>query len=456
MVKRVESNASAAAAGEPKPGLAQTGHERRTQKAAAEAKVATGAKPGAAPPPAEEIPSDAYVVSLPEFEGPLDMLLHLAQKHELDLLDIPIGFITEKYLEYLKLMQALTIDLASEYLVMAATLAHIKSKLLLPDLASAANVEGEEEEELDPRAELIRRLLEYQKYKVAAEQLGSRDTLGSNVFLRGTVEEAPDGPAPFAAFGVFNLLDAFKTVLERTNVKIEHEVVFDRVSISDRIVELTDLLKSRSNVPFEEIFVREGRTANRSDIIITFLAILEMCRLRMMRAYQADPLAPIYLDLLVVSEDSDPLDMRASQPPAQPAEPEPSSEVDTEPAETEEVAPTEADASADDTPDVEEARDEAEARDTVQGAEAPETAEAPEAVEAPEVVEAAEAVEVPEEVSVPEAHDAPEPAEEPVRDTMDAAGSGDTLEPSESPETEEPQRAPDDPAASEAPEENQA
>ncbi|MBL8743331.1 MAG: segregation/condensation protein A, partial [Myxococcales bacterium] len=336
MVKRVDSSATPApgetapagvsGASEPKPGLAQTGHERRTQKAA-EAKVAKPAAAERAEPPADEVPSDAYVVSLPAFEGPLDLLLHLAQKHELDLLDIPIGFITEKYLEYLKVMQALTIDLASEYLVMAATLAHIKSKLLLPDLASAANVEGEEEEELDPRAELVRRLLEYQKYKAAAEQLGARDTLGANVFLRGTVEEAPEGPAPFAPFGVFNLLDAFKGVLERTNVKIEHEVVFDRVSISDRIVELTDLLKSRSNVPFEEIFQREGRPATRSDIIITFLAILEMCRLRMMRAYQVDPLAPIYLDLLVVSEDADPLDMRASQPPspsaAEPAAPSP-------------------------------------------------------------------------------------------------------------------------------------
>src|SRR5206468_7610347 len=122
-----------------------------------------------------------YVVALPSFEGPLDLLLHLIQKHELDVFDIPVSFVTEKYLEYITLMQELSIDVASEYLVMAATLAHIKSKSLLPD--EPAGQEDElGEEGLDPRNELIRRLLDYQKYKQAAQDLNERGALGRDVF----------------------------------------------------------------------------------------------------------------------------------------------------------------------------------------------------------------------------------------------------------------------------------
>src|SRR6478736_5125960 len=127
--------------------------------------------------------AQAYHVAVPAFEGPLDLLLHLIQQHELDIRDIPMAFISVKYVEYITMMQELNIDLASEYLVMAATLAHIKSKLLLP--TPPAGQEEEPEEELDPRAELVRRLLEYQKYKHAAEALGSGSVLGRDVFVRG-------------------------------------------------------------------------------------------------------------------------------------------------------------------------------------------------------------------------------------------------------------------------------
>src|SRR5215468_3757662 len=148
-------------------------------------------------PEAEKPKDTQYVVALPAFEGPLDLLLHLIQKHELDILDIPVSFITEKYLEYITLMQELSIDIASEYLVMAATLAHIKSKSLLP-----TPPEGQDdellEEELDPRQELIRRLLEYQKYKQAAFDLSERGSLGRDVFLRGTEAAVVEGPAPLA------------------------------------------------------------------------------------------------------------------------------------------------------------------------------------------------------------------------------------------------------------------
>ncbi|HEY3236231.1 MAG TPA: segregation/condensation protein A, partial [Polyangiaceae bacterium] len=125
-----------------------------------------------------------YRVALPNFEGPLDLLLHLIQQHELDILDIPIAFVTQKYIEYISLMQELNIDLASEYLLMSATLVHIKSKMLLP--TPPGDHEDEAEVEIDPRAELVRRLLEYQKYKLAGHQLGEREILGRDVFQRVT------------------------------------------------------------------------------------------------------------------------------------------------------------------------------------------------------------------------------------------------------------------------------
>ncbi len=157
----------------------------------------------------------AYQVALPQFEGPLDLLLHLIQTHELSILDIPMKFVTEKYLEYLSLMQALTIDVASEYLVMAAMLTHIKSKMLLPE-APKGQDDSAEEELLDPREELVRRLLEYQKFKHAAAELQDRGTLGQDVFTRPELpDDAPKEQGPLASFPVFQLFDAFYKLLER-------------------------------------------------------------------------------------------------------------------------------------------------------------------------------------------------------------------------------------------------
>jgi segregation and condensation protein A len=248
-----------------------------------------------------------YRVDLPKagFEGPLDLLLHLIQQHELDILDIPISFITERFLAYLKLMQTLTIDVASEYLVMAATLAHIKSKMLLPSVPAGQDDDGlPGEEEEDPRAELVRRLLEYQKYKAAAADLAERGTLGRDVFGRGSAEAVPEGPAPFADLGVFSLLDAFEKVLKRSNIRVDHEVMFDRISITDRIVELTEKLGERKAMRFEDLLVDpSGRPPTRFDVVITFLAILEMARMRLIRVYQSDPLAPIHVELSVSEGD---------------------------------------------------------------------------------------------------------------------------------------------------------
>src|SRR5262245_17137173 len=188
-----------------------------------------------------EAGSSAYTVAIPQFEGPLDLLLHLCQKHELDVLDIPIGFITEKYLEYLAVMQLLNLDVASEYLLMAATLAHIKSKMLLPAPPPGQEDDLGEEEE-DPRAALIRRLLEYQKYKQAAAELGARGVTGRDVFLRGSpIEEAVHtGLPPLAEVPLFSLVAAFQAVLDRNRVKISHDVVADRISLADRIHQVAD------------------------------------------------------------------------------------------------------------------------------------------------------------------------------------------------------------------------
>jgi segregation and condensation protein A len=243
--------------------------------------------------------STAYRVELPAFEGPLDLLLHLIQKHELDILNIPIGFITEKYVEYIYVMEQVNIDIASEYLVMAATLAHIKSKMLLP-VPPADQDEAPEEQE-DPRAELVRRLLEYQKYKLAAEQLGGRSVLGRDVFVRGTAEAVDEGPAPLASTSLFKLLDAFESVLKRVQQTQGHQIDFERISITDRINQLSDILRDRPTVSFDDLFAGDR---SRADVIVTFLALLEMTRLKMTRITQESPYSPILIELSVRDDDA--------------------------------------------------------------------------------------------------------------------------------------------------------
>ena len=270
----------------------------------------TEAPPPASEPDAAEKPSEAgkadhaagvYRVQLPTFEGPLDLLLHLIEEHELDIRDIPIAFIAEKYVEYITLMDELNIDTASEYLVMAATLTHIKSKMLLP--TPPKDQEDEEDAELDPRAELVRRLLEYQKYKHAAEQLASHDVLGRDVFPRGLPAPQVDGPAQIAGLSLFKLLDAFQAVVSRARVTLDHQIDVERFSITDRINELSDLLRQSSRLTFEDLFVGQR---SRIDLIVTFLALLEMTRLRLTRLTQGGPYEPIFVELSVSEGDGDP------------------------------------------------------------------------------------------------------------------------------------------------------
>lgn len=248
--------------------------------------------------------SGGYHVTLPTFEGPLDLLLHLIQQHQLDIFDIPISFISAKYVEYIMLMQQLNIDLASEYLVMAATLAHIKSKMLLPK--PPADQDDETLEELDPRGELVRRLLEYQKYKHAAEQLEQKPVLGRDIFIRGAPAPSVDGQAPLAPISVFKLFDAFQRLLSHAKQTAEHLIDVDRISISERILQLTDRLRGKGLVLFVDLFDED---ATRPDLIVTFLALLEMTRLRMMQVVQDTPLAPILVELTLADEHDEILRM---------------------------------------------------------------------------------------------------------------------------------------------------
>jgi segregation and condensation protein A len=237
-----------------------------------------------------------WSVQLPQFEGPLDLLLHLCQKHELNILDIPIGLLTEKYLEYLAVMQLMELDVAAEYLVMAATLAHIKSKLLLPAPPPGQEDEADIEDEGDPREALVRRLLEYQKYKHAGEQLAARGVAGRDVFGRGMpIEEGEtEGLPPLAEVPIFALVEAFQRVLDRSKVKLSHDIVADRISLSDRIGEISDLLSARRRLRFDELF---ESVSTRFDLVVTFLALLEMTRLKMTRLFQSEPLGPLHVEL---------------------------------------------------------------------------------------------------------------------------------------------------------------
>jgi segregation and condensation protein A len=258
------------------------------------------AEPGAPPEPAagaattvdggaEIPPSAAYRISLPDFEGPLDLLLHLCKTHEIDILNIPIAFVTEKYLEYLEAMEAMSVEVAAEYLVMAATLAYLKSRELVPS-PEPLEVQAEEgaEEAGDPKEELIRRLLEYQKYKDAAEQLGGRPIEGRNVFGRGMPLEGPGGEAPLAEHSVWKLIECFADLLKDAGPKVTHDVVVDRMSITERINQLIDRLEQGGgNFRFDSVVDLSLPEAElRHQIVVTLLAILELAKLKVIRVLQ--------------------------------------------------------------------------------------------------------------------------------------------------------------------------
>jgi segregation and condensation protein A len=228
---------------------------------------------------------DAYHVKLERFEGPLDLLLHLVRTNEVDICDIPIALITQQYLEYLELMQELNLDVAGEFLVMASTLIQIKSRMLLPR-PDPMGEDGESAE--DPREALMRRLLEHQKFKAAAELLHDRETLRSAQFTRGdaSVADAVGDPyEPELEVDLFSLLTAFRSVLERASRRPRMVLPPDQMSMEDRIQQVLSRLSETEACGFEDLFA-DG-DGSRAFVIVTFLALLEMIRLKLVRIFQS-------------------------------------------------------------------------------------------------------------------------------------------------------------------------
>lgn len=244
------------------------------------------------------MPTTPYRVQLDVFDGPLDLLLHLVKKNELEIADVPTATITEQYLEYLEMMESLALDVAGEYLVMAATLLLIKSRTLLPE-------DAEEEPEVeDPRVDLVRQLLEYQRYREAALALSERPMLNRDVFVRESLKridpddpsvQPPDGPPPVKVT-VWQLLDAMRKVLERARPEIVHEVTREVVTIRDRINVVLQRLSQQRRRTFASMFDGD-RT--KLQIIVTFLAMLELMKAGAVAAVQEEAFGEIMIELTV-------------------------------------------------------------------------------------------------------------------------------------------------------------
>jgi len=233
---------------------------------------------------------DSFPVKLTNFEGPLDLLLHLIKKHEVDIHDIPIALITAQYLEAIALMEELDLDVAGEYIVMAATLIHIKSKMLLPRPETAAGVESED---VDPRDALVRRLLEHQKFKAAAGLLHEREQLRAAQWLRpdGRIAEiaGDDFEAEFEV-DLFSLMNAFNAVLQRAKLRPKILLPPEQLPVETRIEQLLARLSETEACGFEDLF---ADIQDRSGLIVTFLALLEMIRLKLVRVFQSGSFGPI-------------------------------------------------------------------------------------------------------------------------------------------------------------------
>ncbi len=231
-----------------------------------------------------------YQIDIDTFKGPLDLLLHLIQKHEMDIYDIPIAEITAQYLATIEVMKSLNLDLAGEFLVMAATLLHIKSKMLLP----RDEEEVTEEAELDPRAELVKRLLEYQKYRDAAISLDALPVLGRDVFVKSSPEPVSDDDdeAEWEPVGLFELVAAFRQLIQDNGDESFHEISRERLSVTDRINQILISLGERSSLAFGDLLTG---VVGRNEVVVTFLAMLELVKMRLARLMQNNRDSSIWL-----------------------------------------------------------------------------------------------------------------------------------------------------------------
>ncbi len=232
------------------------------------------------------IPPDALEVILEAFEGPLDLLLYLIRRQNLDILNIPIQEITKQYVEYIELMHQMNFELAAEYLVMAAMLAEIKSRMLLPTL------HDDEEMEEDPRAELIRRLQEYERFKQAAEDIDGLPRLERDVWVAEVYVEHKAEQQEWVEIDLKDLVMAFKEVMARADLKISHAIEREVLSVRDRMTLVLDRLLQNKTVRFESLFnVKEGRQG----VLVSFLAILELLKAHTIELVQNEPFGSIYL-----------------------------------------------------------------------------------------------------------------------------------------------------------------
>jgi segregation and condensation protein A len=233
-------------------------------------------------PEEESTETQRYRIRLENlFEGPMDLLVHLIRKNEIDIYDIPIAFITEQYLEYIEWMKAMNVDFAGEFLVMAATLVQIKSRMLLPAF------EGEDEGE-DPREEIARPLIEYLQIKTAAEELGQRPLLGEHTFTRPATDDGRvvESEEREIQVGLFELIEAFRRILENTEATHRVALEAEQISVQDRIAQLVDRFEASGSLTFSELF---AGNAAKSEIIVTFLAVLEMVKLQLLTITQHVP-----------------------------------------------------------------------------------------------------------------------------------------------------------------------
>ncbi len=231
------------------------------------------------------IPPDALEVFLETFEGPLDLLLYLIKRQNLDILDIPVAAVTEQYMQYIAVMEMMRVELAAEYLVMAAMLAEIKSRLLLPR-------PEEDEDEDDPRAELIRRLQAYEQFKKAAEDLDSLSRMERDVFEAGAGLPELENRQPLPDITLEEMLGAFRSVVMRAKLHQHHNVQREFLSVRERMSNLLATLQERGEVEFVSLFtVEEGRAG----CVVTFLAMLELCKESLLEIVQLRPLGPIFI-----------------------------------------------------------------------------------------------------------------------------------------------------------------
>jgi len=230
--------------------------------------------------------TDNYEVKLEIFEGPLDLLIHLIHKNEVDIFDIPIATITDQYLEYLDMMKALNIDVAGDFLVMASTLVHIKSKMLLP---------AKEDEEKDPRIEITRPLLEYMRFKEIAEDLSDREILDRDVFSRRLSPEflaQVKDEDPQLDVNLFQLMDAFKRIMEQRLPGAQFKLKLAQWSIKEKTEVIIALLKKKGSIFFHDVFDADR---NVSELIVTFLALLELVHAGLVKVFQPDAKSEIRL-----------------------------------------------------------------------------------------------------------------------------------------------------------------